>query len=362
MGISMRSGAAVLALAFATAAGGQELPTIDAVALGQELELGPLKLTVGPQEGGDFGAILTGNATRAVPALNHVPSHERQKSPFTARYGAIEFNLDAGWSSAADALNQTTLGFKPSVTFVWLDGSKPPQPLSAELQNTCDELGRQAARAFDTSMTAADAAAKAAALEEFHRLQRSSQSLGCQKRRGEPPSSQWAVSFYPDVMYRFGEFQVEGERFRANQLITGLAGRVFVPGTSNSDWFREWPRVSAGYYTVSETEDSDIPLPEGIEEDQIKVSGKIALRLPLFGSASLATSPLHLDIEATSSRATSGADRDWHVVRQFQLSYDTGDKILPALTYRSGSDVGLQYDKQVILGLLWLFTEGGANK
>ena len=65
--------------------------------------------------------------------------------------------------------------------------------------------------------------------------------------------------------------------------------------------------------------------------------------------------------QATSSRATSGADRDWHVVRQFQLSYDTGDKILPALTYRSGSDVGLQYDKQVILGLLWLFTEGGAN-
>ena len=57
MGISMRSCAAVLALAFATAAGGQELPTIDAVAIGQELELGPLKLTVGPQEGGDFGAI-----------------------------------------------------------------------------------------------------------------------------------------------------------------------------------------------------------------------------------------------------------------------------------------------------------------
>jgi hypothetical protein len=193
---SLRRFAAAFALVSAMSpisAGAQELPTLDPAALAQELELGPLKLTVGPQEDGDFGAILSGNATRPVQSLNYVPSPDRQKSPFTARYGAIEFNVDAGWSSGTDALNQTTLAFRPSVTFVWLDGAKPPQPLSAELAQICNDLGAQAARAMDKSMTEPDAAAKAAALAEFHRLQQLSQSRGCQKRRGEPPSSQWAV-------------------------------------------------------------------------------------------------------------------------------------------------------------------------
>lgn len=45
------------------------------------------------------------------------------------------------------------------------------------------------------------------------------------------------------------------------------------------------------------------------------------------------------------------------MLRQFQLYYDTGDRILPAITYRSGTDLGIVYDKQVILGLLWMFTE-----
>ena len=156
------------------------------------------------------------------------------------------------------------------------------------------------------------------------------------------------------MQYRFGELEIAGERFNANQLITGLAARLFVPGTSDSAWFREWPRISAGYYTVSESEDSTIPLPEGIEEDHIKVAGKIAMNVPFFGT-SLAKSPLRLDIEATASRATSGDDDDWHVLRQFQLYYDTGDTILPAITYRSGTDLGIVYDKQVILGLLWMF-------
>lgn len=357
MSHAFRYAAAIAVCGLASAAAAQEPSAIDSKTLSEELQLGPLKLTFGPQESGHFGAVLTGDATRPVEALNFVPPQEEQRRPFTARYGAIEFNVDAGWSSASDALNQTTLALKPSVTFVWLDGAKPPEALGAELKRTCDEIGAQAARAFDRSLAETDAAAKAAALADFKRLSQSSIDLGCQRRRGEPPSSKWAVGFYPDILYRFGEYEVEGERVRANQLITGIAARLFVPGTSKSEWFREWPRLSFGYYDVSEVEDPTLPLPEGIEEDLIKASGKISMRLPMLGGSSVATSPLHLDIEASASRATSGPEDDWHVRRQLQLSYDTGDKILPALTYRSGSDVGLEYDKQVILGLLWLFAE-----
>jgi hypothetical protein len=97
-------------------------------------------------------------------------------------------------------------------------------------------------RAFVRSEAASDADAKAAALDEFNRLQRSSQSLGCHKRRGEPPSSQWAVSFYPDVMYRFGEIEMEGSRFRANQLLqaptaTGMSCGSSSPRTTPATGF-----------------------------------------------------------------------------------------------------------------------------
>jgi hypothetical protein len=344
--------AALLAVA-AAASHAQALPPLDPSALSQDLELGPLRLTFGPQESGDFGAVVTGNATRPVSSLNYVPPAAQQNAPFTARYGAIEFNVDAGWSSAADALNQTTLAVRPSVTFVWLDGAKARVPLTPELEQTCRDLSQQAERALERSL--ADPNARAEADAEIARVQAARKELGCEGRVGEPPSSQWAVSFYPDVQYRFGELDINGERFKANQLITGLAARLFVPGTSDSAWFREWPRLSLGYYTVSESEDSTIPLPEGFEEDHIKAAAKIAMNVPFFGTP-LAKSPLHLDIEAAGSRATSGDDDDWHVLRQFQLYYDTGDTILPALTYRSGTDLGIVYDKQVILGLLWMFT------
>lgn len=357
MNFASRCVAAAILFVSATASAAQAPmppPPLDLSALSQDLELGPLKLTFGPQESGDFGAVLNGNATRPVSSLNYVPPPAQQNAPFTARYGAIEFNVDAGWNSAADALNQTTLAVRPSVTFVWLDGARPPVPLTAEREQTCRDLAQQGQRALERSIADPDARAEADA--EIARLQVVRKELGCEGRVGEPPSSQWAVSFYPDVQYRFGEFELNGERFKANQLITGIAARLFVPGTSNSEWFREWPRVSVGYYTVSESEDSTIPLPEGIEEDHIKAAAKIAMNVPFFGT-SLAQSPLRLDIEATASRATSGDDDDWDVLRQFQLYYDTGDRILPAITYRSGTELGIVYDKQVILGLLWMFSE-----
>jgi hypothetical protein len=353
MNLMSRCVAAAFLLASAVAADAQALPPVDlATLLSQDLELGPLKLTFGPQESGDFGAVLNGNATRAVPSLNYVPPPAQQNSPFTARYGAIEFNVDAGWNSASDALNQTTLAVRPSVTFVWLDGAKAPVPLSPELQQTCRDLSQQGQRAIERSLV--DPSVKAEADAEIARVNAARKELGCEGRVGEPPSSQWAVAVYPDVQYRFGEFEINGERFNANQLITGLAARLFVPGTSDSAWFREWPRLSLGYYTVSDSEDSTIPLPESIDEDHIRTSARIAMNVPFFGT-SLAKSPLRLDIEATASRATSGEDDDWQVLRQFQLYYDTGDTILPALTYRSGTDLGIVYDKQVILGLLWMF-------
>lgn len=354
MNLISRCLAAASLFVSAVACHAQALPPLDPATLSRDLELGPLKLTFGPQEGGDFGAALSGNATRPVSSLNYVPPAAQQHAPFTARYGAIEFNLDAGWSSAADALNQTTLAVRPSVTFVWLDGAKAPVPLTAELERTCRDLAEQGQRALQRSIE--DPNAKAEADAEIVRLQAARKQLGCAGRVGEPPSSQWAVSFYPDVQYRFGELELNGERFEANQLITGLAARLFVPGTSGSEWFREWPRLSVGYYAVSESEDSTIPVPEGIEEDHIKAVGKIAMNVPFVG-ASLANSPLRLDIEASASRATSGDDDDWQVLRQFQLYYDTGDTILPAITYRSGSDLGIVYDKQVILGLLWMFNQ-----
>lgn len=141
--IALACGSVVLASASACDAQDLLPPPLDLSALSQDLELGPLKLTFGPQEGGDFGAVLTGDATRPVPSLGYIPPPEQQNAPFRARYGAIEFNVDAGWNSAADALNQTTLAVRPSVTFAWLDGAKQAVPLTPAGDRTCRALAAQ---------------------------------------------------------------------------------------------------------------------------------------------------------------------------------------------------------------------------
>ena len=62
---------------------------------------------------------------------------------------------------------------------------------------------------------------------------------------------------------------------------------------------------------------------------------------------------MHIDIDA--DKPTEGADKKWQALYSAQLVYETSGQIKPVLSYRAGKEQGLDYDKQLILGLLWDF-------
>lgn len=326
----------------------------------KEVDWGPFTFTAGPQEGGDFGAILKGDGATAVKWLNSAPpSAEQLRSgdSMWMRYGVLEFSVDANWSSATDAKNHSSISLKPQVTFTNLSGAVWQDEIS---KTVSDEVCAPAAEQATALMTGvAVTSPEMLALIQRYELDKKSrdellglfQGRKCNVITGHPPRQRIAIGLYPDIRYRLGKFEEGGTIYDADQLILGGGARVFFPSATRQPFFREAPRLSVGYYTVEEDEDSTIPLPEDVREDFLQVDGRVLLRVPFFGHE-VSASPLHLDLEVTATKATSGGG-DWDTLWKAQLSVQSEGEFLPALTYRAGKEHGLEYDKQVILGFLW---------
>jgi len=168
-----------------------------------------------------------------------------------------------------------------------------------------------------------------------------------------------ALTAYPDLEYRYGHFNISGANYSANQLIIGGGIRALYPAKIGG-WFGAWPYVSAGYYTVKSYGVSNVPLPPNVQDHYLVVNERAELFVP--GIEKLTGSSVLVLFDLTESLPTSGnAASGWRVARLVQLIVDTKSAggLKPAVTYRSGEDKGLTYDKQVIFGLLWDFWNPG---
>ena len=308
----------------------------------KEYTVGPLKLAFGPQEDGGFGATLKGTESKRIGFFNNdIDVNPRPKSVQWGRYGALDFDIDAGLSSAPDALNNTSLSLKPRLTFVGLLGREAPiqrRQFSAEDQKKCQDLDA----AYGKAIEARDNAAK------FRLIQQVGEECDSY---AVPIDDFVALSLYPDIRYRYGHFEVDGTLYNANQSILGVGARLFTP-VRLGGLFLEWPYISVGYQSVQDTSESSIPVPQDIKADYVTVDAAVNIHLP-YPRGSLSQSPLQLLISLKASIPTESEGSGKQLLSHIQLAYDTGSEIKPAITYRSGDDQGLKYDKQVIMGVVW---------
>lgn len=338
----------------------------------RDIKAGPFTVTMGPQENGGVGAILSGSGSTDIPWLNSAtPSAGKFASgdSMLLRYGTLEFAADANWSSKQGALNQTSISLKPSVSFAFFGGARWSEGFGKVVENEkCELIAAQ----FEHKTTGAALASgqaeriaalgldkldEAALLGQFVSLDQGK----CQTLKGaRPPRQHLVFGLYPDVRYRVGRFEQDDTVYDANQLIYGGGARLFFPSATTLPFFREAPRISAGYYTVHEAGDSDIPLPEDIKQDFLQLDARLLLRVPFFGY-SVGTSPIHLDVSSSATKATRGGG-DWKMLWKGQLSFDSGGQFSPAITYQSGKEQGLEYDKQLILGFMWNLVNPAAQK
>ncbi len=278
----------------------------------------PFNLSFGPQKDGGFGAVLKGDKSFHI-GTPHFPASATAPYQMLSPYG--ELTVDAAWSSAEGSLNNSALSFRPSL-----------------------------------------------ALQRVH-----------PGAAGKPPTSNgpWLLVGV-DLRQRFGRFK-DGEEVKdVNQTILG--GSVELRWASLEPWLQSYangsgklnqvPTLSLTYYDVQDSGADEATLPEGLKANVIQARLRAALTLAgvqctatevppsgdaddVFGAGKKISCPWEISVDLTATKPTQGAERGLQFLYDLALSYDTGGTLKPVIRYRSGDEHGLEYDEQMILGLLW---------
>ncbi|MDP3859945.1 MAG: hypothetical protein Q8Q73_19460 [Stagnimonas sp.] len=289
------AGIGLLASVVASNVFAQELPGLE----WQPLSESELSLAFGPQEDGGFGSNLKAD-------LFYSPDQARVGDMFA---GYLGLKGDAHWSSADEALNQSSLSLQLGV-WTMLNGAG--------------------------FMLASP-----------------------------------AVELYVDVRQRYGQFQdgAGGEIENVDHTLTGLGAEFQVPGSyillnwlSRLSKERDQPPIiSVTHYWNRDQSDQAQDLPDALKADELLVQLHGQLTVPKL---KLADAPVRLQYEFGFTKPTTGNDRAWQDFTKLALVIDAGDEIKPALIYSRGEQDGLEYDKRLLLGLLWSFgkSEGAGSE
>lgn len=302
--------------------------------------LGPMRIAAGPTDEGEAGVSLVG-ADSLVMLRPSCKGVGQLDGLHWRPVGRLDYSIDAGWTSASNSRNSSSFSLRPTLSlqkmrFVGVKSPGYVLPASPE-----------------GSLTIEDAA----------------------ELLEEPPSGRFiaprpitAISFFADLRYRFGEFD-DGNNgvTRANQFIYGGGIEASWLG---ANWlgearegrneagpfygfFREPPRLSLGYYRAEEADGNETPVPEELSADYVTLMASFEVALPWPGDH-LYESPVLLRYQYKGSEPTTGG-AGFESYHNASLVYVLGAKASPALTFRSGQEQGLEYDRQVILGILWSF-------
>jgi hypothetical protein len=303
------------------------------------IPLGPLKFTAGPQSDGTLGATLKGGATGTLYRLWAGPpgcdNDTKDVVPFCNQGDlALTFDVDAAWSTnisgststASSNKNNATLTFDPSL--YWILGQKDLTPRAQHIHN-CAVAEKAAGGKVPNDP---DCKWILDHLEYSHYL---------------------VVASYPDLEYRYGHFTVSGTDYTANQLIYGGGVRLLYPSIINSV-FANWPYISAAYTSATNYGASNLPVSTATPNHFLVLNERVELNLPGVRER-LKVGVLILADVTESHPISSSLGPSWQTAKLFQLIIDTGSTtgLKPALTYRSGTDRGMTYDRQIIFGVLW---------
>jgi hypothetical protein len=243
----------------------------------------------------------------------------------TSRF--VILDVDAGWSSSQDATNNASVSAKPGIAFSRVSQCSVVLPDGSTSNAPC--------------------------------------TLG-----------PWLHAF-GDLRARFGEFADDSAGVEhINQAILG-AGVQFrmtsFPGfyrsvlrdlgaeTGRED---EVPSLTLTYYHVVDNATTAAAIPEDVTADVLQAVARADLTLPLFcttrevpaGRVEPAgreySCPLGIQTKITGTLPTSrGLGSE--LFYDFGLYLNSDGKIKPVVRLRSGEEHGLEYDQQLIIGLLW---------
>jgi len=290
----------------------------------------PWDFTFGPTEDGNFGTALKGGKYYPLrrTTLSEQEKVKQSTTPFQLASPYLGLEVDGAWTSKPDALNNLSFSVKPSVA----------------LQ-----------RVFF----------------------KDSQLLGRTPKTNGP----WLFGFI-DGRQRFGHFK-EGEPETVkeiNQTILGAGIEMRLvtvpPKYANStlgkrtNVLEQPPSISVTYYTVRNGGRDDGTVPEELTVDTVQAKARAAFTIPFQcrSTAGAATTtddifddqpivnikcPWKLDLGYTASLPTEGENTDLQHFGDFALIYETGGAMKPVIRLRTGKEHGLEYDRQIIVGVLW---------
>ncbi|MGQ0621196.1 MAG: hypothetical protein ACT4QA_14955 [Panacagrimonas sp.] len=309
----------------------------------KKLDIGPLRLTFGPTEDGFYGTTLKGEGRHIFRELSTAPLNWLAKEPgsITGYTTSLGYVVDGGWAGGDEANNNVSVNLRPGLDWLWMRSEQDYRAVTPETARKVLEDSKE-------------------------RLEKCRQTVSVQLKPVRVrdcvtlifPQPRLSIGIFGDLRYRYGYFTQDEQRVSVNQAILG-AGLRMTRFTPDLGWVNSWPRLSVGYYTVKDTETSSGEVPDDIESDVIKLDASTKFNLWKRGSTNGGQDyaiRLYLDIEA--SKPTEGDDRDWQALYQAQLLFKTDGDFKPALTYRDGEEQGLDYDKQVIFGILYELAAG----
>jgi hypothetical protein len=262
-------------------------------------------------------------------------------------FGVITATVDSAWTSAAGSQssnkNNATVVLNPTIYY----------ELTAKNLGVLDSPEVKLHR---DACTAAVTAAKSS--DETQKILTT--NLDC--LYAAPPAYRHHLLFavYPDVEYRYGTFDQSGATYTANQLVAGGGFELLYPARIGGA-FAAWPYISAKYDVVKNYGASDLPIASTIHNHYADLDERAEFYVPGFRSLTGVDALVLIDIGESRPLGGGTGPQSWQFSRTAQLI--VGDRksggLKPAITYRSGQDRGMTYDRQVILGVVYdVFGQG----
>jgi hypothetical protein len=296
---------------------------------GRVLDLGPLHFSFGAEESGSFGVNLKGGGRNKIEALSSPLDGEVPYGLSTVWTASLGYDVDAGWSGEPDSLNNASLSLKPGMSAVLIQTPQPKKPYAERMRELIEDNSEEGRRV------------RALCVDDVY---------ACPIV--PVPYPVVSMSFYPDLRYRYGSFKDEaGAISTINQALLGGGVEFYAPIASHYALVREMPRLSVAYYTVLDSASSAAEIPEELKVDHVICEVRLNLNVP-WKRESDSDYPLRVLVNGSGSLPTSGADRGWEYMGQVQLIYEVDGQFKPAFIYREGTEQGLKYDRQLLLGLV----------
>jgi hypothetical protein len=269
----------------------------------------PIQFSLGPQENGGIGAKVSGSAYW---------SPDWQLTTKRASGWAVFYLApSATWGSQAGALNQTSISFQPAFQLVYTNF------------NTVD-------------------------------LMNPSQKFEV----GPFNSVQPMIEIYGDLREQYGKFNQNGTVQDVNFTLYGIGGEFQIPYAyrlsnliqrkTNVNRITYAPAIRFTYYQERDKSSTAQTLPPGIQTDLIDINLKTQMPLGTYSINGVPTK-LEWTFSDDLSRPTTGSNKQWKNLVETELVIDNGSGFKPAISYTSGSKLGLQYDRQFLIGVAWQF-------